>query len=262
MLKIISILLFCFPVFTYGNLLEFGDVDLNDAKFEAKGWVFNIGAEYLEYPVDFPSFVGDYESIGEEKKSTWGLGISFGREFNIYGGLGATITLGGFYNKTANKSVGEAAEDIELELSNLREDYAISGAEAAFAIGYSFDYNRILIKPFVEFAAGSGSSIIEIEYTNRGISTSDPDDNEEYDVKVKEEFLYSKASFGLQFISKAGLLSYMKVTNTNLNKTSREITGDSKAQGTSTVEDRSQDKEKIDESISAFSGSVGLGYIF
>ncbi len=255
-------LVFGFFGSSYGSVLDFKDVNLSEASFEGQDWIFQIGAEYLEYPVDFPKFVGDYESIGEEKKSTWGLGLAFGREFKIVGGLSSTILIGGFYNKTVSESVGEAAEDIDLELSTLREDFAIGGGEASISLGYAYQSGTLKIKPFVQFAAGSGNGIVEMEYINRGIDPNDPDDNEAYDVKVSEEFAYAKATLGIEFISSTGYLSYFKLTNTNIAKSSREVVGESKAKGESEEVDLSQDKDEIDETVSSFSGSIGLGVMF
>lgn len=228
--------------------------------FKKKHWSFQLGIDHMEYPTVLPEYPGTFENIEDEKNQIWGINLSFGRDIIWLGPFSTHLSVGGFYSKTFKKDVGDAAEDVDLELSNLRTDHMLYAGEARVALQYLFVTKYLNIRPFIEFGVGTGNASIEKEYINKGIATND---DEDYHVHVDEGFDYAKSSIGVQFLAQGGLISYLKVTNFGITKTSRKTKGSVKKAGQTTITDLDSPKEdNLSESEDLLQVSLGMGYLF
>ncbi len=237
------------------EFLEFRDENFDPRSVEDKNWQFNFGVEYLRYPTVLPAFQGTHEKIEkEEKYDVYGVGLAFGREFDLFGGLSTVWKLGGFYSKTLETTRGKAAQGEDLELANVRTNHMVYGGEATASLNYLFDNKVIDVQPFVEFGLGTGIANIEKEYVFEGIQP-DRSDAEDYDIRTEENFNYAKTSIGINFIGLEGVAFYIKATNMILNISKRKITG---FDGSKKRDDSSQP----DETKSLLSASLGVGYLF
>lgn len=244
------------------NFLEFGNVNFGRDFKEKSKWVMKSGVELISYPSVLPEFEGEHENIADsEVNELNGYGLSFGRDFYIGKGFSSLITLGAYYSKTLDKTVGKAAEDIDLDFSETRTAHQLTAYEAAIALNYIYDYRLIDIQPFVEFGAGVGSAKIEKEYNSIGL-TSVANGSEDYDVLVEEEFAFSRVSLGVNLISYKGLMSYIKLTSMQVTKSSRETTGESKAYQSSTVVEIDKKESNLSESSAVTMLSIGIGRYF
>jgi hypothetical protein len=241
------------------SFLEFGNDDF-DAKKSA--WVFNIGAEYLKYPIVLPSFSGTHHKIKDESEvETSGGALAFGGNIYLGAGISSTIKLGGFYNSNNNREVGKASDDVDIDLANTKSNYQVSAAEVSLSLNYLVESSLVNWQPFVEYAVGRGSSNIKEEYNFDGL-TSAASDDENYKMESKETFGHNKLSLGINFISSYGLTSYFKVTRTTLNISERELKGNFKNAGDATATALNEKNKDLDEDYEVMAASIGAGYLF
>jgi hypothetical protein len=244
------------------NFLEFGDINFGRDFKEKSKWLFKSGAELINYPTVLPEFDGEHENIGDsERNELNGYGLNFGRDFYLTNGFSTLITVGAYYSKTLDKTIGKAAQDIDLDFSETRTAHQLSAYEAAIAFNYIFDYKIVDIQPFIEVGAGVGSAKTEKQYKSIGL-TSVTNGSENYDVTVNEDFTFSRVSLGVNLISYKGLMSYLKLTSMQIDKSSRKIEGNSNAYQSATVIDISSDEKNLKESETVTMVSVGIGRYF
>jgi hypothetical protein len=244
------------------EFMEFGSKDFKKNKLNDSKWIFDTGLNFVEYPTSLPTYSGTHESVKENSKAQiFGISLGFGREFNIGSGFSSTVKLGGFYSKTLEKSVGQAAEDVDLDLAEKYDVSMVYGMDATASINYLFENKVINIQPFVEFGAGSGASTMEKKYSFQGVDGSPTASQPElYDVAVDEAFTYSKASVGLNFISSTGIVSYVKATRMGLSVNSRKTKGSIQTQGNSKVS--AENSANAKDSLEVMSATLGLGFLF
>lgn len=237
------------------GFLEFRDDEFKAESVKEKKWLFNIGMEYLQYPTTLPEFKGEHESIKDgENYNVYGLSLGFGREFSLFGNFSTSLKLGGFYAKTMGESVGKASEELDLDLSNVRSDHLVYGGEASASLNYLVENSVLNFQPFFEFGAGTGIANIEKEYVFEGIQ-GDRSDAENYDISVDENFNYTRASLGVNFISLKGIVSYVKVTQMFMGLSKRKTKGND---GSSNIDE----EDEAPDSKNLLAASIGFGYLF
>ncbi len=244
------------------NFMEFGNVNFGRDFKEKSKWIIKSGAEYIQYPSSLPEYNGQHEDIKSgEVNDLNGYGLSFGRDFYIGKGFSTTITIGGYYSKTLDKVIGKGAEDIDFDFSQTRTAHLMTSYEASLGLNYIFDYKIVDVQPFIEVGVGAGSVEVEKEYTRVGFSF-ETNGAENYNVKTKEDFLQSRISLGVNFISYKGLMSYIKASTLIYSKTNRETNGSIKKFGEATETDVSSKEDNVDETESVTMISIGIGRYF
>lgn len=245
------------------EFMEFGTKDFKSKKLRDSKWIFDTGANFVQYPTTLPEFTGTHESVKKDSQANiYGLTLGFGREFFLGAGVSTTVKLNGFYSKTLEKNVGQAAEDVDIDLAEKYDVNMVYGTDATISLNYLFENSIVNVQPFVEFGAGTGASRIEKKYSFRGVTGSATASNPElYDIAMEETFNYAKTSVGLNFISNSGIVSYIKATRLGLNVSSRETTGSIQTQGNAKTSADSK-QTNLDESLEVVSASLGMGFLF
>lgn len=247
--------LFTFSASAAG-FLDFRDESFRKEDLKEKKWIFNMGVDYMQYPTSLPAYDGTHANIkNEENYNIFGVNLGVGREFALGAGISTTLKTGGFYNKSFERNVGKASEDIDMDLANIRTDHMVYGGEASASLNYLVENKVLNFQPFLEFGLGAGVADVEKEYTFEGIE-ADRSDAEKYNVSAQEGFNYTKTSLGVNFISQQGVVSYIKATRMLMDVNQREIAG--------AINGEAQDskEENLDENKEILSGSVGFGFLF
>ncbi|MCO4753748.1 MAG: hypothetical protein KC478_04665 [Bacteriovoracaceae bacterium] len=238
------------------SFLEIRSDEFEPKNLKDKKWRLDLGLDYMQYPTTLPEYNGTHANVkSEENSDVFGIGLNIGREFSIGAGVSTTLKIGGFYNKTLDKSVGKASKDIDMDLANVRTDHMVYGTEASVSLNYLVENSILNFQPFIEFGMGTGNAEIEKQYSFEGIE-SDRSDAENYNAQVQEGFDYGKASVGVNFISQKGIISYIKATKLSMNVKEREVAG--------VADSTSLDKKEKDlnEAKDVMSASLGLGFLF
>lgn len=246
------------------GFMMFGDKNFANEKTEKSKWLFKFGMEYMQYVTSLPEYDGKFESISKgDKADILGFGLGFGREFYLGKGISTTFLISGVYQKSLDKKIGKAAEDIDYDLSNVRDAQYIYNYEASLSLNYLMDYKLVDVQPFVDFGAGLGKAEIEKEYIKKKEAPADSDNTtEDYDVRTKEDFLFTRIGLGVNFIHYKGFMSYMKVSSMMIQVTDRETTGNSNLSGTTTVVDYEGTESNLDETEIITTAQIGMGYLF
>src|SRR5690554_5223192 len=237
------------------ELLEFRSEDFNPASLKDASWQITLGLEHLWYPTTLPAFEGTHLQVEDEETiGLYGMSLGFGGERRLFADLSATLRLSGFFAQSLKETLGKAGKGLDVELSRSRNDQSVYGGEAVMALNYLFE-NRILnIQPFVEFGVGAGASKSAREYVFSGIMP-DGSDAERYDIRVDEEFAYAKAAIGVNFISKQGIASYIKVSQMALDVSERETAGRIGSTELDLVEEEVDSKDML-------AAGIGMAYRF
>lgn len=244
------------------NFLNFGDAEFSKESSEKSVWIFKSGLEYLKYESSLPEYSGVHEGIEKgDKRDLWGLGISFGRDFYLTSGLSSTFSLDVSYFKSLDKENAKAAEDIDLDIANVRDGHFVYTAGGSLALNYLIDYKLVDVQPFIEFGAGLGKAEVEKDYTKKSL-TQTATDVENYSAKTVENFTYSSMSLGVNFISYKGITSYIKGTAKQIVILNRESTGKLQALGSTTFTSLDNEEKDLSESKTMLSASLGLGIAF
>lgn len=240
------------------EFMEFGEKGYFDKNKKESKILFEMGANYIDYPTALPSFSGKHQSYNQDKKVyIWGTDLTWGYEQHLFGSLSTTLRFGGFYNKTFDETKGQAAKDIKIDKAFVQSKYEIYGAQASLSLNYLVDNSVLPFQPFVEFGLGKGFSVIDETYDFKGAGT---DPKEKYDVNVKEDFASAKVSVGINFISSKGLFSYFKASQASLLFNRRKINTDISVGG---VDDaRNGDSTESNKTASSTSYALGLGILF
>lgn len=246
------------------EFMEFGSKDFKEKKMDKSRWIFDIGANYMAYPTVMPnSFKGAHETIKEKDTyDVYGVNLGIGGELNLGAGISSTIKVGGFYSKTLDKNIGQAAKDIDLELANSSSSHMIYGGEASASLNYMIETSVIGIQPFVEFGLGTGVSDIEKSYEYKGLAGSTNPNPEYYNMNIEEGFNYAKTAAGINFISNSGIVSYIKVSNLGINVTKRESKGSIQNAGDATRTTYNEKKTDLNDTTNVMMASVGFGFMF
>lgn len=264
-LSIITIL-FLATTAAFGDegFMNFGNKDFSKEKAFASKWVFKVGADYSAYKTKLPEYKGMHDSIKEgEIESVIGLGLSFGRDFYLGGGLSTTLSLGLTYAKTLQREIG-GADELDIEVASTRKSHLVGMGEIQASINYMFDNKLVDIQPFIETSFGVGKTELDYEYERAPIGdpAGDPSYAESYDVSSEEFYNVAKASIGMNIISFNGLVTYLKVTTAKLFIHERNVKGSSNVFGTTAIKDESSKSNDLKEEVSITQASLGLGYMF
>lgn len=245
------------------EFLEFGAKNFKSTKLKESKWVFDFGANFMAYPTNLPSFEGVHENIkGQENYNLYGLNLGFGRELYLGAGLSTTIKVNGLYSKTLDRTVGQASEDVDIELANTSSDHMMMSGEASASINYLFETKSIGIQPFVEFALGTGQATIQREYEYRGLEGGINPNPELYDIRMDEDFNYARSTVGINFISATGLVFYTKASRLGMVVTEREYTGKIQEAGAKSSTNQNDKKTNLNESNEVMMYSLGMGFMF
>lgn len=256
--------LFSVPVIAADEFLEFGDKNFAAEKTGESKWTLRSGFQYIDYPMSLPAFKGEHdETTAKDTTGIYGLNIAVGREFYLGAGISSTFLLSGNYYKSINKEVGIAAQDVDVDVSNTRIDSQLQTYEASISLNYLFDNPTFDIQPFAEFGMGAGRANIEKDYARKALP-NETNGSEKYYVRSQEDFLYSKASLGVNIIAFNGLISYFKITGYAIAKQEIELEGESKLHESAVTEslDNTIKSDDIDEIDQVYSATVGMGYLF
>jgi hypothetical protein len=245
------------------DFLEIGDKDFKKEKQHESKWLVKLGFDLIQYPTSLPEFEGKHDSVETgEVRNTYGSSLGVARDFNIGSGFSTTLGLSGFYHRDHDKDIGKGAEDIDIDFSETRTSQRIHGGELSISLNYLFENKHVNIQPFLELSGGVGESQVEKEYTRDELPSIETNGTEDYDVVQDESFNYTKIGFGLNFISRYGIVSYVKASMMSLTKTDRETEGESNVFGSAVIKDESSKENGINENESVMSASAGIGYYF
>lgn len=240
------------------GFMEFGEKGYFEQNKKKSKWIFEMGANYLQYPSALPEFDGVHEEYKKDKNLLiWGTDINWGYEQHLAGGFSTTIRIGGFYNKTIGEVTGKAADDIDLDAASIDSEYELYGAQASLSLNYLVDNSFLPFQTYAEFGVGKGFSIIDEKYEFEGALT-DPEDL--YDVKIKDDYTSARLSIGINFISSRGLFSYFKATQTSYLFTNRKINAEITQDGIPTS--NSGKSTLKDETASSLTYAIGMGALF
>lgn len=245
------------------EFLEFGAKNFKSTKLHKSKWVFDFGANYMAYPTTMPAFQGAHKSIkAKDTNNIYGMNLGFGGEIHLGGGFSTTVKVGGFYSKTLDKTVGQAAKDIDLELANESSDHMVYGGEGSASLNYLFETKSYGIQPFIEFGIGTGVASIEQQYDYKGVTGGTNPNPESYDIKMDEGFNYARSTLGLNIISATGILFYTKVSSLGMVVNKRKIKGSIKTAAKSSTDSVNTKKTNLNEANEVFMASVGMGFLF
>jgi hypothetical protein len=246
------------------DLLETGNKNFKAEKSEESKWLFKIGMEYMKYPTALPNYTGENESVkfGEQKDIS-GLGLGFSREFYITSGFSTNLSLGTFYFKTLDKKIGQASKEYDIEIASVRDGYYVYGYDASISVNYTFENKVVDIQPFIEFGVGAGHGEIEKKYKRDNITNnaSSTIGEEKYDVVSDENFTFTKASLGINFVGYKGLMSFIKVSSMMMNKTDRKTKGTTSIEGGGDIAVETNETE-LSETEVVTTAQLGIGYFF
>ena len=262
-MKVFLLTLFILPsVFAADEFLEFGDKEFAIKKTEKSKWTIRSGFQFIDYPLALPEFNGQHNNTTEDDTAgTYGISIGLGREFYWGAGLSSTLLFSGAYHKSIVKESGQAAEDIDVEVSNTRLDSQVVTYEGSLSLNYLFDYKVVDIQPFIEFGAGAGAANIEKKYTRKELPT-ETNGSELYFARSEEDFIYSRLALGVNIIAYDGFVSYLKLNSYQMVKQSIEITGESNAFGSATTNNLNSEDKDFNQTVQVYSASLGMGYMF
>ncbi len=246
------------------GFMIFGDKNFAAEKTEESKWIFKTGLEYIQYTSNLPEYSGKFESVSAGTKADiLGFGLGIGREFYFTNGFSSTFLISAVYQKSLDKSIGKAAEDIDYDLSNVRDAQYVYAYEASLSLNYLLDYKTVDVQPFIDIAGGMGYAEIEKEYIKKKEAPSDSaNTTEDYDVKTKENFLFTRLGLGVNFIHFKGFMSYFKVSSMIVQVTDKETIGSSNLSGTTAVVDYDGKEKNLDETEIITTAQLGLGYYF
>lgn len=260
---LVSLLVLSVSSVSASEFMEFGAKDFKSTKLKESKWVFDIGANYMAYPTTLPAFEGAHHSIkNQEDYEVLGVGLGFGGEIYMGAGISSTIKIGGFYSKTTDTSIGQAAKDVDLELANTSNDHMVYGGEASASLNYLFETKSYGIQPFVEFALGAGQANIEKTYEYKGLEGGTSPDPEYYNIKMEEGFNYARSTIGLNVISSTGLLFYTKASRLGMVVNERSFKGKVETAAKTTTNYDGKKEKNLNESTEVMMYSLGMGFLF
>tara|TARA_Y100000768_G_scaffold389037_1_gene391111 strand:- start:34032 stop:34820 length:789 start_codon:yes stop_codon:yes gene_type:complete len=259
-------LLFFLLFFSYAKaaeeFLEFGDNNFAKEKTEKSKWTIRSGFQFIDYPLALPEFNGQHNNTSEgDTAGTYGITIGVGREFYLGAGVSSTLLFTGSYSKSIVKDIGQAAQDIDVEVSNMRLDSQVAMYEGSISLNYLFDNKVVDLQPFIDFGAGAGTANIEKEYTRKELP-GETNGSELYFARSEEEFIYTRLGLGLNIIAFDGFVSFLKLDAYQMAKQSISISGESNAFGSSTVVSLDSEDKEFNQSEQVYSASLGMGYLF
>ena len=262
-MKSIYLWLFVFSGYLYaGEFLEFGDKQFASQKSHQSNWTVNTGMQYFQFPQSLPEFNGQHDRTRKgDLSDVYGIQLGIGREFYLGAGFSTSILVGGSYARSITREIGKAAQDIDLDVANVRMDTAVSTYDISLGFNYLIETKGVDYQPFVEISSGIGSARVEKEYTRKALPT-EVNGSEDYDVSSEEEFLHNGLSVGLNFISYKGIVSYLKLSSINLVKTQRETKGTGKLYGSATELNFNAIEEGLSESAQVNTVALGMRYLF
>jgi hypothetical protein len=248
--------------FASDEFMEFGERGYFAKNKNESKMLFELGANYFDYPSGLPQFDGKHENYSEgQSVGIYGLALALGWEQHLAGNFSSTIKLGGFYNETVDKTKGNAGDGIDLDLASIQSKHQLYGVEASISLNYLIDNSVLPVQPFVAIGLGQGHSTMDEEYDFKGVTGSvDP---ENYDVSVEDTFTSTKITLGVNFISASGITSYIKASSTSVLVSERESNIDISI---NSVDDsrntNGSDKENVNETNSTITYAMGLGILF
>lgn len=247
--------------FASDEFMEFGEKGYFTKNKNKSKMLFEVGANYLDYPSGLPKFDGKHESYTSgENVGVYGLSLAFGWEQHLAGNFSSTIKIGGFYNQTVDETKGNAGDGIDLDLAYIESEHQIYGAEASISLNYLIDNSVLPVQPFTSFGLGQGHATIDEHYKFKGVTgAADP---ENYDVKVEDTFTSAKITLGVNFISSRGLTSYIKASSTTLLVGERDMDATITKNSVDQTSGINQGKEDINETATTVTYAMGLGFLF
>lgn len=219
-----------FSLLADDTFMEINSTQNEVSTIKQSKWLVDIGTRYIGYKAEFAAFKGEHADIeSEETMTTYSFNLGVGREFYLGSNLSVSIKGSGFYSNNSNEEVGNAAEELEYVLSTFKEQYEINGQELSASINYLFENRAIHIQPFFEFGVGRGTTKVSKELNDKGIPatpTPSTDDYppETYTYKSSEDFIFTRLTIGVNFLSNYNINSYLKVSQNSVNVSNRDIT--------------------------------------
>lgn len=212
------------------NFLEFRSTQDSDFKVKRSKWLVDIGAKYIGYEVEASSFDAKHVDVdAEDTLTTYSFNLGLGREF--YLGYNFSLSLKGsaFIAGNSKQISGFAAEEIEdYVLATYTEEYDILGQELSASINYIFEGKVIHIQPFFELGGGRGTTEFSRNYSDKGITSAAGENSDddyaphEYAYSATEEFLFSRLTLGVNFLSNYNINSFIKVSQNMMSVKNRK----------------------------------------
>lgn len=219
---LLLLILSSFTAVSADNFMEFRSDQNENFKVKRSKWLVDIGAKYIGYQVDAPAFDAQHADVdAEDTLTTYSFGLGLGREFYLGKSFSVSIKASAFIAGNSKEQVGNAAEDLEYVLSTYKESYDILGQEFSASLNYIFEGKIVHIQPFFEFGAGRGTTTLSREYSDNGID-SDPDQDgdylpQEYSYAADEDFLFTRITLGVNFLSNYNINSFIKISQNSFN---------------------------------------------
>ena len=247
------------PAFSESGFMEFDSKPSEEFKVKRSKWLLDFGMKYINYEADLAAFEGEHVSVSDKESiSTYNVNLGFGREFYIAGGVSFSIKASGYFGDNDFEKSGNAAEDIDFQVSSYREKFELLGQEASASLNYIFENSIMHIQPFVEFAVGRAEATISKIYNDKGVTSTPPTSDDyaaqNYSYVATEKFTYSRFGVGINFLSNYNLNSYIKASQNSFKLDEREI---EKLEASSAVS--APNESGINQ---FFSASMGLNYTF
>jgi len=245
--------------FSESGFMEFDSKAPEEFKVKRSKWLLDFGMKYINYEADLAAFQGEHVSVSDKESiSTYNVNLGLGREFYIGAGLSLSIKASGYFGDNDFEKSGNAAEDIDFQVSSYREKFEMLGQEASASLNYVFENSVLHIQPFVEFAVGRAEATISKIYNDKGVTSTPPTSDDyaaqNYSYVATEKFTYSRFGVGINFLSNYNLNSYIKASQNSFKLDEREI---EKLEASSAVS--APNESGINQ---FFSASMGLNYTF
>jgi hypothetical protein len=179
------------------EFLELGNLNYDYTKSH---WKFGVELEQF-YFVSKTAFNGEFLDIeSNEEFLVPGTGITLGRHFYWWGGLGSTINLSLMHHKQEEVEIGKVSKDIKEKLIQSYVEIISNQGQVTFDLSYTFDTKYFVVRPYAGVGQGKGTYFQNYDY--------------EYDEKLEyfrynEKQLYDMTTTfgGLQFITNRGIYS-------------------------------------------------------
>lgn len=243
------------------DFLIFNSTLDNDFEVKKSRWAVDLGLRYIRYKTEAAEFKGKHSNIDPvSNEDAYNLSLELGRDFYLGAGLFFGVRVSGFASDNSFVDEGNAGEDLDYIVSKKKENFVMLGTEVSASIGYLFENKSLHIMPFAEFGVGSGRARVKKTYDDKGIVSDPVDptidyDPQNYKYKAKEDFLMSRLSVGVKFLTNYSINSFIRASFVSIDVKDREI---EELTASSSVTSPGTEGE----SNTSVSGSLGMSVTF
>ncbi len=199
------------------------------------------------------------KSFDSDKTLVFGPTIEFGRDYHLTPRIVAATKLQAFYYQGSSQDNTLADETIKVSISNLKTDIQGYGVGVSQMLGHDFKYSTYIIRPFMSYAVGLGSSNSKLDYQYE-LGTGD---TESFNMTVEDSHVYNTLSAGIEVISSSGIAFNLIGSRSGYLSGTAQRNGVEFSSSTSPVKNEIVNQEvESTTGEPAYSLSLGLGYYF